>query len=187
MKGLLLTLGLSLSPLLWALQVVPDSSYIRFISVKKESVAEIGRFTRFVGTLSEEGGLRIDIDLSSVDTKIDVRDQRMREFLFETVQFPSAQVVARVDMSRVDALKAGQEINLKIPGSVNLHGLQQEVDISVAVVRLSDGSLRATTTDPILLSLKDFALLEGVEKLQDLASLSGIDRVVPVYLSLHLR
>lgn len=187
MKTVAALLGFLLSTTLWGAEVVREGSYVRFISVKKNAVAEVGGFGRFAGTLSSEGEFRLDVDLSSVSTLVEIRDQRMRDVLFETVRFPAATVVGQVDMARVGALAAGQELVVPVTGSLGLHGAEQKLQADVRIVRLADGALRASTVNPVLLSLKDFGLEEGVDKLQALAELPSITRVVPVYFSLLLK
>ena len=180
MKTVAALLGFLLSTTLWGAEVVREGSYVRFISVKKNAVAEVGGFGRFAGTLSSEGEFRLDVDLSSVSTLVEIRDQRM-------VRFPAATVVGQVDMARVGALAAGQELVVPVTGSLGLHGAEQKLQADVRIVRLADGALRASTVNPVLLSLKDFGLEEGVDKLQALAELPSITRVVPVYFSLLLK
>ncbi len=184
MRVMVALLGMWFSAALWGADVVVDESYVRFVSIKKNAIAEVSEFSRIKGSLSSEGEFRLDVDLSSVATQIDVRDQRMRDFLFETVRFPAATVQGRVDVKPIDALAVGQELTVPVKAMLTLHGFQQELQADVRMVRLASGALRVTTVNPLLLSLKDFGLEEGVDKLQALAELPSIARVVPVYFSL---
>jgi polyisoprenoid-binding protein YceI len=185
--SLLATGGLWASEGVGALQVDAQASYIRFISVKKSSVAEVGEFKQFTGEVSGDGSLKLAIDLGSVDTAIDIRDQRLRDELFEIVTFPQATVAGKIDLPAVQALAPGQELALTVDVTLSLHAVQQPVQAQLLAVRLADGSLRVATVDPILLSLEELGLAGGVQKLQELAGLVSIDLVVPVYFSLVLR
>lgn len=170
-----------------ALEIHLESSYFRFVSIKKGQIAEIGQFSRFSGSVNQAGELLVAVDLSSVDTAVDIRDQRMRDLLFETGVYPVATLTAQVDMSAVNALKVGEGTGLKVDGLFDLHGVKKELGVELAVVRLNDGSLRVSSVDPVLLLLEDFSMLAGVAKLQELAGLPSISQVVPVYFSLLLR
>lgn len=185
--SLLATGGLWASEGVGALQVDGQASYIRFISIKKSSVAEVGEFKQFTGEVSGDGSLKLAIDLGSVDTAIDIRDQRLRDELFEIATFPQATVAGKIDLPAVQALAPGQELALTVDVTLSLHAVQQPVQAQLLAVRLADGSLRVATVDPILLSLEELGLAGGVQKLQELAGLVSIDLVVPVYFSLVLR
>ncbi len=184
MRVFTLLLGFYLSSGAFALALDSELSSLNYLSIKNGSVAEVGSFTQISGALSSAGALTLDIDLSSVDSLISQRDQRMREHLFNVADFPTAVVTAQVPMAAVSPLKAGEETLLELSARLNLHGFEQPLATLVRVTRLADGTLRATTAKPILISVADFGLEGGVEKLRSLASLASIDMVVPVYFSL---
>ena len=172
------------SPAILALDIVADRSAVHYLSIKKGAVAEVGQFNTFNGSLSEAGQLQLEIDLSSVDSGIELRDQRMRDFLFEVARFPVATVKAQLAIEPVRKLKAGEELLMEVNGQLQLHGIVHPVTASILVVRLADGTLRASTQVPIVLNINDFALTGGLEKLRSLAALSSIDSAVPVFFSL---
>jgi polyisoprenoid-binding protein YceI len=184
MKIITLLLGFFLSSGAVAQVLDSERSSLNYLSIKNGSVAEVGSFAQISGALSPAGALTLDIDLSSVDSLISQRDQRMREYLFNVVDFPTAVVTAQVPMGAVLPLKVGEEALLEISARLNLHGFEHPLATLVRVTRLADGTLRATTEKPILISVADFGLEGGVEKLRSLASLASIDTVVPVYFTL---
>ena len=183
----LLAGSLLLSQGICALQVDNAASHIRFISVKKGSIAEVSNFRRFAGEVGEAGQFTLTIDLSSVDTAIAIRDQRMRDELFDVQSFPSATVTGTLSLADIVDLKAGQEMVTPIDGTLSIHGVKQGVKAQLLVTRLAGGNLRVATVDPIMLSMDALGLSGGVQKLQELAGLPSINRVVPVYFSLVLR
>jgi polyisoprenoid-binding protein YceI len=172
------------SPVVLGLDLLADRSAIHYLSIKKGAVAEIGQFVTFNGSLSEGGQLQLEIDLFSVDSGIEQRDQRMRDFLFEVARFPMATVKAQLAIEPVRKLKVGEELLMDVNGQLQLHGIAHPVTASILVVRLADGALRASTLVPIVLNVDDFALTQGLEKLRSLAALSSIDSTVPVFFSL---
>ena len=79
----------------WDLQA--DASTFNFVSVKKDTIGEVLHFKKLSGQIDKNGKAGITIDLNSVDTGVQIRDERMREFLFETGKYPSATYQANVD------------------------------------------------------------------------------------------
>jgi hypothetical protein len=63
---------------------------LSFVSTKAGAVAEVHRFTSLRGGIDARGNVAIAIFLRSIDTLMPIRDERMRELLFEmaTIQPP---------------------------------------------------------------------------------------------------
>ena len=84
-----------------------DASRLSFVSTKAGSVAEVHRFTSLRGGIDRRGNVAVAIFLQSVDTLIPIRDERMRELLFETATFPAARnLTAVIDPAVVAALNS---------------------------------------------------------------------------------
>lgn len=165
-----------------------DASTLNFVSTKNSQVAEVLRFDALQGSVdSRSGKATITIDLASVNTGIDIRDQRMREFLFDTATYPSATYTATVDMSALQALKAGEHAVVTLEGELNLAGQSQALTIDADVNRLADGAYRVATRAPVVLQVNAFGLTPGVAKLQELAGLNSISVAVPVTFSVVFR
>ncbi|MCX4188586.1 YceI family protein [Methylophaga sp. OBS4] len=164
-----------------------EQSQLSFVSTKKVNIAEVHHFGQLAGGLSESGQFSLDIDLASVDTGIEIRDSRMREFLFNIVEFPKARITAEVDSVVIDALEVAQSTTMTIEGELSLHGQSQPLTSEVLVTRISDSELLVVSAKPIILSVADYELVQGVEKLRELAGLPSISHAVPVsfYLTLN--
>lgn len=167
-----------------AMELDNNRSSLNFLSVKNGATAEVGTFSALAGSLNKSGELTLTIDMASLSTNIEIRDERMREFLFEVAGYPQATFTAKVSMAGIDGMTPGDERPLKVEGQLELHGVAQQLSADLRVVKLSDGSLRANTLAPILLQASQFKLDSGIEKLRSLASLESIDTVVPVSFSL---
>lgn len=154
-------------------------STIQFMSVKNTSIAELHHFRVLSGQLTDDGDVSVRIDLDSVETLIPIRNQRLREILFETVRFPHATLTARAPAS-VLALSEGQSINETLSIEVNLHGNVESVDATVLVTRLDNGGLQVVLASPILVQAADFALDGALGVLQEVAGLVSISTTVPV-------
>jgi len=162
----------------WNLQ--NDQSQLSFISIKKGDIAEVHRFDQLEGTFDDKGNVELVIQLASVDTAIPIRDQRMREMLFNTNAFPTAALTATVDADQISKLKAGQMVASKLQGELSLHGQSSPVTAELMVARLGDDTLLVTSQKPVVVQAGDFDLVEGVEKLREVAGLTSISNAVPV-------
>jgi len=156
-----------------------ERSTVQFMSVKNASIAELHHFKVLSGGIAENGEAQVTIDLDSVETLIPIRNQRMRELLFETVRFPAATLTAPVpeDLATLDTGET-RDVNFEV--SIDLHGKSVPYAAKADVTRLADGSLRVVLSEPILVKASDFALGEGVGTLREVAGLDSISTAVPV-------
>ncbi len=161
-------------------QLDNNTSRLSFVSTKAIHVAEVGQFRRFNGTISESGDVEIQFDLSSVDTHVDLRDDRMREMLFNVDEFATARLTASVDTSVIVNLAVGESITHSMVATLDLHGNQQNVAMEVLISRLSDQRILVNSAHPVLLNVADFDLVQGVERLRDVVGLPNISHAVPI-------
>ncbi|WP_217352030.1 hypothetical protein [Ruegeria sp. HKCCA6837] len=59
-----------------------DNSHLAYGTIKKNAVGEVNSFSKLSGHVTQDGHAEITIDLSSVETNIDIRNERMIEFVF---------------------------------------------------------------------------------------------------------
>ncbi|MBE9532719.1 MAG: YceI family protein [Proteobacteria bacterium] len=163
-----------------------EQSKLNFISIKKVHVAEVHRFNQFQGELDEQGQFNLAIDLTSVDTNIEVRDNRLREFLFDTEKYATATLTASIDSTELDKLAVAQSKSLSLDAILKLHGQEKVMQLKLLITKISDNELLVISSQPVLLNVSDFALVAGVEKLRELAKLPSISYVVPVTFQLLL-
>lgn len=159
-------------------------SAVNFVSVKNASVAETHSFGSMSGSISAAGDIELSIDLGSVETGIEIRDERMREVLFETVKFPTATVTATVSPDILDAVTGGGAVTTELPVKVALHGFDKTLLIAVRAVGQAGGKLHVFTPQPVLVNASDFGLAAGIVALQEIAGLSSISTAVPVTVNL---
>jgi len=183
--GLLLLAVLAPVGTAWAQwELAGDKSSVNFVSIKNGSVGELHGFGSLLGFIAEDGGVQVSIDLASVQTNIDIRDERMREMLFETGKFAAAKATAEVDPAVIQGAVDGGTVATDVPVTLSLHGEEQTLTASLVVVGERDGPLRVFSAHPILLDASDFGLVEGVNALREVAGLESISTAVPV--TLHL-
>ncbi len=163
-----------------AWQLDNTQSRLSYISIKKGDVAEINHFTTLSGRLDEQGKATLSIQLDSVKTQVDLRDERMRTVLFETSKFSQAQFSAQFDLHKLQQLAVGSMMVLRLEGEFSLHGIQQKMPAELAVSKLSEHRLQVSSYAPLVLDANYFQLAQGVEKLRELAGLPSISMAVPV-------
>lgn len=159
-------------------------SAVNFVSIKNDSVGEVHSFASLVGFIGAAGNVQMTINLDSVETLVAVRNERMRELLFETVKLPSAQLTAQVAPAVLAEAAKGGVITAELPVTLSLHSKEKTLTVSVVVVGEGDGSLRVFTARPVLVNAADFGLESGVTALQQVAGLRAISNAVPVTLQL---
>ncbi len=156
------------------------SSELNFISIKAGDIGEVHRFSELSGAVEDDGSASVEVQLASVDTLIEVRDQRMRELLFETNVFPVATITTQIDTAEITALPVGDSLVHTAEVLVELHGEAAPLLMDLRVTRLSDSRVAVTTIKPVIVNAAVFSLADGVEKLREVAGLPSISKAVPV-------
>lgn len=173
-------LAVLLSAPCWAdWTLVGERSQLNFVTTKANHVAETHGFDRLSSSVNAEGKVTLTIDLTSVNTKIDIRDERMREMLFETAKYPTATLTAQIAPAAL-AIKAGEQSKVDIAGKLNLHGKTVDVNSTAIVTKLGNGEVSVISAGPILLTANSVGLVEGVEKLREVAGLNTISYSVAI-------
>lgn len=160
------------------------SARVHFVTIKADRIAEVHRFSRVTGRAGSDGQVSIAIDLASVDTAIEIRNQRMRDMLFEVARFPEAVITATLDPSQFVDLDRGESVTLATPATLSLHGREQELNLELQLTATAAGGLLVSSVQPVLVNAADFALARGVEQLREVAGLPSITPVVPVTFTL---
>lgn len=178
--GILLgALLVTATPTLAEWKSVDESSQVAFGSIKKNVVGEVHHFSAVSGTVSDDGELKIAIDLSSVETNIDIRNERMATHVFNEGK-ATATISGQIDMEEINALKPGEMTVVEVETQLAFAGSENDVDAEMLVARLSENRVLVTTSDFIMLSTEDLGIDAGVDQLMKLAKLPGITRVTPV-------
>ena len=168
-------------------QIDTGHSRLNFMSIKKINIAENHQFHQFSGQLDANGKLTVTIDLSSVDTHVAIRDQRLKKFLFDVADYANATFSAQIKPAVVQNIKVGDSSVVTVDGELSLHGQKKPLSLEVMVTKVTDSKLLVVSAAPVLLHVEDFDLVKGVDKLRELAKLPSISHVVPVsfYLTLN--
>lgn len=165
--------------------VVDEASRIGFVSIKNNVVGENNAFERVSGRISGAGAVAVNIDLTSVETGVGIRNERLQKMLFNVASFPKATVSAQLTQDQLNALESGGNAAASVLVTVTLHGDTVSKKAELAAARTGD-TVRVTTTQPIVISASEFGLEAGIAALQSIAGLNAISRSIPVTVDLQL-
>lgn len=167
------------------------ASSIHYVSLKKNTVAEINTFSSSAesaalrGSISASGRALLSIDLNQVNSGIEIRDSRLLTLLFETRFLPSAYFDVSIALDTVSDMPSGSTLQQQVTGDFTLHGVTQPVTASVMVTKLSDTRISVSSLQPVVIDAQGFDLASGIEALRAVANLSNITEAVPVYFNLE--
>jgi len=164
--------------------LLPAQSHLSFISVKKGTMVETHSFGKLSGTVGVDGVTSVAIALDSVQTNIDIRNERMRTYLFETDKFPLAKISTKIDMMQFTAMTIGERRNISQNIIVKMHGKTADFDVDLIITRLGINKIAVDSQSPVVVGIENFAMQDGVDKLRELASLPSITPEIPVNFSL---
>lgn len=155
-----------------------ENSRLSFASIKKNTVGEVHTFEKLSGTVGADGAVQLDIDLSSVQTNIDIRNERMNEHVFGGQAV--ATLSAQIDMDAMSAIAVGGMAVIDVEGALEFLGQSVDVEAEMFVVRASETQVMVTTNDMLFISAEDLGISAGIDTLMALAKLPGITRTSPV-------
>ena len=151
-----------------------------FGSIKKDKIGEVNSFSGLKGTVDADGKADVTIDLTTLETNIDIRNERMLEHVFKGAG--EAQLTAQLDMDEVKGLAVGEMAVVDVEGALSLLGVSTELDLEMVVVRLAENKVMALSNDMVFVGTEELGVTAGIDKLMELAKLPGITRTSPVTL-----
>jgi polyisoprenoid-binding protein YceI len=172
-------LAMSASVAIADMKLDTEQSSLYFTSIKNNAIAENHHFTALSGAYTDAGTAKVDIDLSSVETAIPIRNERMRDMLFKVAENPTAEITADIPNEVMADVAEGVSKVVQLPISLTLNGKNLTYDALLRITAL-EGAVMVTTESPILLNAADFGLDKGIGELQSVAALSAIATNVPV-------
>lgn len=140
----------------------PQHSYVGF-SVRHVMIADVrGSFEKFSGTVEIDdeditrSKVEVSIDVNSVDTNVDKRDEHLRSpDFFDVAKFPTMTFVSK-------KIIQSDKDELKITGDLTLHGITREVVLEVdgPTKEIKDpwGHMRRGASASTKINRKDFGM-----------------------------
>jgi polyisoprenoid-binding protein YceI len=166
----------------WTLDAA--GSRLSYVSIKAGEVAEANRFDTLSGSVAADGTATLDINLASVNTGVDIRNERMRDIFFQVADNPKATVTAKLDPASFAGLAVGQSLTRPLKATVAIKGATSDVETEVLVTRVSDDRVTVVPTAPVIISTDMFGLTDELGELRALAQLPSITPAVPVTFTL---
>jgi len=118
------------------------------------------------------------IALGSVETNIEIRNERMAEHVFAGMDAPT--IAAIIDMAALRALTDGQSFGQNIEAVLSFGSQSIDLDAAVHVTRLSENRVMVVSDDMLFVSAEDLDITGAIDKLMELAELPSITRTMPV-------
>lgn len=147
-------------------------SQLSFVTTKNHTITEEHTIQFKSGTYDKQS-FEAQLDLNSVDTQIPIRDERLRNILFETNEYPLATITSTLP----NDLPMNQPITL--PFDLNLHGHKLTMNAEVIIQSVNE-QLVVTSFEPVEVNAKDFALDSAINKLTQIAGLKSINYDISV-------
>lgn len=154
------------------------NSSVSFVTTKVQDIQEVMRFDQISGNISDEGQVDIRIDANSINTAIPIRDDRMREHLFDVADFPEISVQAMVDPASLSGTR-----QMEIPATLHILGLEQNIQLNM-LVSVTEDRVIVASMEPVLLNAGDLGLSDGLAILGRMAGGIWIGQSVPVSFAL---
>ncbi len=160
-------------------QLVNDQSKLSFLTTKNTHITERSHFTQLSGSF--DGKLaKLSVDLTSLDSLIPIRNERMLTILFEADKFPAADVSVSVPADLQKEIQGEYaDFETQLEATISLHGQSKKMPVMVVVNKMGD-TLTIISAGPILIQASDFLLSDGIQRLQEIAKLQAISHTVPV-------
>lgn len=156
----------------WVLD--PAASVLTYQSVKKNTIVETNTIRNIHGRIEPDGTAKVEFDLDSVDTGVDLRNVRMRFLFFETFKFPTATVTLKVDPAEFADLAKRRRLTVPLTFTLNIHGVDKELKSDAIVTMLTDTSVSIASKAPVIVKVEDFGLLPNIAKLEQAANVTNI-------------
>lgn len=180
---------LSTAPTAW--NITADQSNITFVTTKAgqpgvAGIAETQTFKRFSGGLDTQGKITLAIDLASVDTGVEIRDERLRTMLWNVKATPQAVFVAQLSSDALSRVNSSAGTTVDIEGQLQMAGQTKPVKAKLRVNRLNDDQLQVITLAPILVNANDYGIRGGVEAMREVMGLNFLSSSAPVSFAIQL-
>ena len=157
-----------------------QKSELTFNTTKNAAVTETHHFSDFNGSIKPDGTAQLTINTATVQTNIDKRDQRLRDLFFKVANFPESNIRLSIPKDILTAQKVGTQKVLETNAQISLVGKTVNKPVTLNVTYIAKDQVEVSSGMAVVLDVKEFGLLAGLNKLKNLAGLKSIDETVPV-------
>jgi polyisoprenoid-binding protein YceI len=133
---------------------------------------------------------RFLVDLSSFDSRLPIRNERVKQVFFETAT-PVGEsveiVVPRLPPDAIEKLKARKLVAATpVEAELTLHGRTSKITLTIDAGYSDRGALWIKTATPVLLNIADLGMTESKKKLMAVCQHERIDDVVKIDVAIEL-
>lgn len=176
---LLLMTGFNSAFATTAYRVDSNNSIVNFSTIKKQYVVEPAVFNDVQGTISASGNVKISISLNSVDTKVPIRNSRLKSLFFNVTKFPKAIVTAKINIKKIKSVSDYRK--MQIPATLAFYGKRKSMLLNILLAKTKKGRLLITSMSPIIVNADDFGIpSKNLSQLTKLMGGISISNKVPV-------
>ena len=129
--------------------------------------------------------MRLSVDANSVNTGVEIRDERVRLHVFDSGNHPHIIFTAKLNKA-IETLKIGEPVVQELTGTLTIRGIENPLTAELLVIRGSADTLLVQTLRPLLLDASNYNMSEGFEQLRTLVNLFNIPQIIPVSIKLVL-
>lgn len=159
-------------------------STLSFIATKDAHIADNHYFTELDATIDNDGQVKLEINMASVETNIAKRDQRLKDILFKVADYPHAKVSLNVRRGYLKSKPAGTQKVVNVSGNLSMLGANHLVSARLLITHRNDQQVSVTTMQPILVDAVSYNMMAGIDTLTKLAGLKTISKKIPVSFNL---
>lgn len=157
-----------------------ENSNISYGTIKNSMIGENNTFKTISGTIDDNGHINIDIALATVDTQLELRDERMRDIVFKVAENVSAKLTGDMNLEAHHDQEIGTLRVIEATIGLELVGEKLEHDVMLVVTRLAENKVMVTPHGVIFIDADEYELLDALDQLRELAGLDSIASVVPM-------
>lgn len=175
----------------FAWQINQHASSLTFNTTKSGAagvggITETMRFKSFKGGLSSQGKIELTINLSSVDTGIPIRDERLQTMFWNVAAHPTVNFAGQLSSEEMKKISTGKEsVVVMVEGQLTMAGQTKSIKTQLQVTS-TNHKLYVSTRQPIVINANDFGLNAGVEALRAIMGLNYLSTSAPVTFTLEL-
>jgi polyisoprenoid-binding protein YceI len=167
------------------LLLVASESRIHFIGIKNNAVAVPGSFAGLTGALDVVGHRGwVEIEIASLATGDEKRDQTMVKHLFGGAEYPLARFAIKDASGATELPVPGSSVELQVTGLLSLRGIETPLELDVRLTREGADRVRVQTLGPLVLTQSQLQLEGFFELLKAVCGHEALSGAVPVQLDL---
>jgi polyisoprenoid-binding protein YceI len=142
--------------------ITPSAPTVAVFSVDDNVDPFDGKTSNVTGTIvadpaaPSQSQVDVSVDLGSLDTSNNLRNQHMRERYLQTAKFPAA-TFKSVGITAPSSIAPSQPVEISVTGDFTLHGVTKRMTIPVTVTLLTDGRIHAISNFKV--RMPDFGIV----------------------------